>query len=374
MRDVLFSADCHVVEPIDLWNERLPVALRHRAPRRVHRDDERWDIVIHVGGKDVRAMTFEAENFEHDDDHPGPGSGYEPEERMKDLLADGISGEVLYPTMGNFGWSMPEADVCVAYAQVYNDWLAETFGPYPHFFVRPAMIPVHDLDAAVREVERAARLGLQAAMIPLTPPEGRPYFLPEYEPLWSAIEAQGVPVSAHIVTGTPARMLAAGAGARASAPKINVSGEVRAGFAAQALLHDLIVGGVLERHPALQIVLVETGIGWLAWAMEAMDRVYDRAPLRRARNAAGLSFRPSEYVRRQCHATFMCDRVGVANRHLTGVEPLLWGSDYPHPEGTYPNSRRVTDELFEGVPPDERAAMLGGTAAKLYGVVPLAAP
>ncbi len=80
MRDVLFSADCHVIEPIDLWNERLPVALRHRAPRRVHRDDERWDIVIHVGGKDVRAMTFEAENFEHDDDQPGRGSGYEPSE------------------------------------------------------------------------------------------------------------------------------------------------------------------------------------------------------------------------------------------------------------------------------------------------------
>ena len=370
MSDWLFSADCHVVEPIDLWNDRLPKHLRERAPRRERREGGGWNIVIHVGGRDVRAMTFEAENFEHDDDQPGPGSGYEPEERIKDLRADGLSGEVLYPTMGNFGWSMPEADIGAAYARVYNDWLAETFGTRPEFFVCPGMIPVHDLELAIAEVERIAKLDLHGAMLPLTAPEGRPYHLPQYEPLWDALEAHGLPVSAHIVTGTPAHVLAGGFVNRQAGPPISLLGEIRGAAPAQVMLHDLVVGGVLERHPALQFVMVESGIAWLAWLMESMDAIYDRPPMRRARRAAGLSLRPSEYLRRQCHATFMNDRIGVANREITGVEALLWGNDYPHPEGTYPNSVAKVEALFADVPDDDRRAMTGGTAARIWGFGP----
>ena len=367
MSDRLFSSDCHVVEPIDLWNDRLPSGLRERAPRRQPREGGGWDIVIHVGGKAVRAMTFEAENFEHDDDQPGPGSGYEPEERMKDLRADGLSGEVLYPTMGNFGWSMPEADVSAAYAAVYNDWLAETFGSRPDFFVCPGMVPVHDIDIAVAEIERIARLGLHGAMLPLTPPEGRPYHLPEYEPLWEALDAQALPVSAHIVTGTPAHVLASTSVHRESAPPISLLGEIRGAAPAQVMLHDLVVGGVLERHPELHFVMVESGIAWLGWLMESMDSIHERAPMRRARRAAGLSLRPSEYLKRQCHATFMSDRIGVANRAVTGTDALLWGNDYPHPEGTYPNSVAAVSDLFAGVSDEERRAMTGGTAARIWG-------
>lgn len=373
MADKLFSSDCHVVEPMDLWNDRLPKALRARAPRREPREGGGWNIVVHVGGRDVRAMTFEAENFEHDNDQPGPGSGYEPEERMKDLKADGLCGEVLYPTMGNFGWSMPEADIGAAYARVYNDWLAETFGARPDFFVCPGMVPVHDLDLAVAEVERIAGLGLHGAMLPLTAPEGRPYHLPEYEPLWDALDAHALVVSAHIVTGTPAHVLAAGSSHREGAPPISLLGEIRGAAPAQVMLHDLVVGGVLQRHPNLHFVMVESGIAWLAWLMESMDAIHDRPPMRRARRAAGLELRPSEYLRRQCHATFMDDLVGVRNREITGVEPLLWGADYPHPEGTYPNSIARVGELFAGVPDEERRAMTGKTAASLWRFEPAAA-
>ena len=370
MTDWLFSSDCHVVEPLDLWNERLPANLRDRAPRRERRDGGGWNIVVHVGGRDVRAMTFEAENFEHDDDQPGAGSGYEPEERMKDLRADGLSGEVLYPTMGNFGWSMPEPDIGAAYAAVYNDWLAETFATKPDFFVCPGMVPVHDLDLAIAEVERIGKLGLHGAMLPLTAPEGRPYHLPEYERLWDALDALGLPVSAHIVTGMPARALAASSVHREKAPPISLFGEIRGAAPAQVMLHDLVVAGVLERHPNLHFVMVESGIAWLAWLMESMDSIYQRAPMRRARRAAKLSLLPSEYVKRQCHATFMNDPMGVANRGITGIEALLWGNDYPHPEGTYPNSVEKVKELFAGVPEDERRAMTELTAASLWGFPP----
>jgi predicted TIM-barrel fold metal-dependent hydrolase len=235
------------------------------------------------------------------------------------------------------------------------------------------MIPVHDLDLAIAEVERIARLGLPGAMLPLTPPEGRPYHLPEYEPLWDALDSQQLPVSAHIVTGTPAHVLAGGFVNREAAPPISLFGEMRAAASAQLMLHDLVVGGVLERHPTLHFVMVEAGSAWLAWLMESMDAVYDRPPMRRARRAAALSLRPSEYLRRQCHATFMSDRIGVANRDVTGVEALLWANDYPHPEGTYPNSLAKLDQLFAGVPTDERRAMTGGTAARIWGFEPASA-
>ena len=113
-----------------------------------------------------------------------------------------------------------------------------------------------------------------------------------------------------------------------------------------------------------RIITVETGSSWLAWVMTQMDEVYEKHHMWAIPK---LSMKPSEFVRRQCHVTFQNDPVGVANRGFTGVEPPMWGSDYPHHEGTWPHSHEVMDRVLAGVPDDEKRMILGGTAARIFG-------
>ena len=122
--------------------------------------------------------------------------------------------------------------------------------------------------------------------------------------------------------------------------------------------------GVLQRFPGIHFVTVETGAGWLGWILEHMDLIYHDHQMW---VSPKLDMLPSEYWKRQGHTCFMNDHVAVNNRHFTGVQTLLWGNDYPHHEGTWPHSQKAIDEMFAGVPDDEKRQIIGGTAAKIYG-------
>jgi predicted TIM-barrel fold metal-dependent hydrolase len=129
----------------------------------------------------------------------------------------------------------------------------------------------------------------------------------------------------------------------------------------------LACGGVLERYPDLHVVLVEVNAGWMAWAMSTLDEYY-RAHAHWAKPV--LAAPPSEYLRRQVHATFQADPVAVHNIPLTGADCLLWGNDYPHPESTYPDSGAVLDGLLGGVDEPVARQVVGGNAVRLFGFEP----
>ena len=161
-------------------------------------------------------------------------------------------------------------------------------------------------------------------------------------------------------------------------------------FPAEQAIASLVGSGVTQRFPDLHFVFVEFGAYWLAPLMASMEKSFTlgigqdptvgsgvpspdgRPPV--LHRILGMNdkwpypLRPSEYVRRQIHVTFQDDPGAIAARHLTGIEPLLWGNDYPHPEATYPRSLEALEGLFSGVPADERAAIVGGTAARLFGI------
>jgi predicted TIM-barrel fold metal-dependent hydrolase len=124
------------------------------------------------------------------------------------------------------------------------------------------------------------------------------------------------------------------------------------------------MAGVFERFPRLHAITVETGSAWLAWVTTTMDEIYEKhAMWARPKLAAA----PSEYVKRHVHVTFQHDPVGIHNRVFTGVDALLWGSDYPHPEGTWPHSRAALAAQLAGVPDDEQRRIAGATCARLFG-------
>jgi predicted TIM-barrel fold metal-dependent hydrolase len=123
--------------------------------------------------------------------------------------------------------------------------------------------------------------------------------------------------------------------------------------------------GVLERFPNLKMVFVETGAGWFAYCCERMDEAFEE---HEQWVKPKLKEPPSHYAKTQCHVTLGADRAPLLTREITGIEPLLWASDYPHPEGTFPESQAVVERIFQGIPEDEMRAIVGGNAARLYGV------
>ncbi len=350
------SADGHVLEPLDLWTTELPASLRARGPRVEQRDGAACFV---VDDRVIRRFPRGVERSEGEAEARLGGWGRsDPEARLRELEKDGVWAEVIYPNIAFFCcYAIEDAALQTASCRLYNEWLREQFLGSPRF-VPVALLPVLELRASLAELERAAGLGFKAALLP-THADFRPYNDPAWEPLWEAAASRGVVLSFHAGTGrsqTPAH----GPGGAIVNYVVTVSGPMET-------VAYLCGSGVLERHPDLQVVMVESGAGWLAWTLDAMDDAYrEHAAFVKPK----LEALPSEYFRRQGHVTFMRDPVGIANLPHTGTGCLMWGSDYPHPEGTWPHSREILERQFKGVPQDVVNALVYRNAAELYGIEP----
>ena len=368
----IISADSHLNEPPEIY-QRLPERYRDRAPRLEIKDGKRFLI---VEGKPVIPLETPHPLNEDDkrrfwreegDDDLGRvfhrAGGTDVELRLRDQDKDGICAEVIYPH-GTFNtFTSPDPKFQLALARVYNDYYHEVFGPHPDCFVVSAVIPMKDIEDAISEAKRCAEMGFRSLSIPLRVP-ALPYNMPDYEPFWSTIEELGIPLALHIFTeaetSEETELLRPAAGEELALEVVDMA-------AAMNPMCLLISSGVLERHPGLNFVLVECGIGWLAWVLQTLDQINEK---RHMWIQPKLELKPSEYFRRQGGATFCDDAVGLANRHVTGVDCLLWGNDYPHDEGTFPHSQKVIDRVLKDVPKAERRKILGENAARLYGFPP----
>jgi len=348
---LIVSADSHVNEPHDLWFDRLPAGLRDRAPRRIQRTPEGpWEIVLNgslLGWANLDAT--EAERMEAEREAEAS-----IDVRLAMLATEGISAEVVYPTIGLYGWSLPDAELGVACCRAYNDWIFERLGGLSARVRLAAMIPTWSPAGAIAEIERSAARGFATALVPII--ASPDWNHRQWEPMWSALTAAGLPAAMHQGTGHEMIWV--------RGPGAATTNLVATQAVAPRTATLLAASGVLERHPDLHVVLVEVNAGWLAWTMHTADEYY----LAHAHwSHPKLTELPSHYLRNQVHATFQRDPVGVANRGLTGVECLMWGGDYPHPETTYPHSLDVLAELFVDVAPADAAAIAGGTAARIFG-------
>jgi predicted TIM-barrel fold metal-dependent hydrolase len=213
-----------------------------------------------------------------------------------------------------------------------------------------------DIDAGIEEATRLANRGCRALFLPARVQQ-RPYNEGEYDRFWAAASDIGLPLTFHSGTGHEPRVVRGPGGA-----VINYL--LGAQLDGPMVLLALSAGGALDRFPALRVVTVETGAAWLGWIMTQADAIYEDHVMYAKPK---LSLKPSELIRRQGHATFMFDPVAINNRHITGVETIMWGNDYPHPEGTWPSSQEVAAKQFADVPDDEVRAIVGGTAASVFG-------
>lgn len=358
----IISADSHVQEPPDLY-ERLPEALRARAPRQVERDGKTY---IVVDGRKPRRIDLAEARTTPDDQHRefrrDPSGGRDLDLRLRDLQRDGIAAEVIYPNQSLALYMSPEPAYQMAVARAYNDWAIEHFRPHRERFAPVGIVPVSDLDAAVHEVERTAKLGYRSIKVPITH-RARPYNRPEYEPLWSALEDTGLVLAFHAFTNSEDAYPDDWGEAEGYGGALDFMAMRMAD--GQSPVSQLLSGGVCDRHPSLRFVIVECGAGWLAWLLYVLDEQADKKHMWiRPR----LSLKPSEFFARQGFITFTDDPVALHNLPFTGADCLLWGSDYPHDEGSFPHSQAVIERTFARLPETETRKIVRDNAGRLYGL------
>jgi predicted TIM-barrel fold metal-dependent hydrolase len=368
MPGLVLSSDSHVFEPPDLWQTRIDRAFRERAPR-IERIDGADHIVVeadrvlsgiglisNAGARFAAPETISAKGRFED----VLRGGYDPEQHLRDMVLDGVAGEVLYPSQGLFYFKVADAALMSAIFRAYNGWLAEFCRADPARLKGIAMINLDDVADGIRELERAAYLGLAGAMITEYPLEDRRYDRSEYENFWAAAASLEMPLSLHTATRRQGRIR--GAGDRTLR---DASSRATKAFYPALSLCDMIFSGVFERHPRLVLAIVEFELAWAPHLLSTMDYTYrERHGEAIYRFKSGM--RPSDFFRRSVVLSFQEDAIGIRLRDLIGVDNMMWGSDYPHSESTFPQSRRILSEILAGVPEDEQQKIAAINTARVY--------
>lgn len=372
--DYLFiSSDDHIVEPPDVWEGRLERRLQDKAPRVVEADgNEYWEFegkrapnigLSVMAGRKYEDFTPKAVRFSE----MRPGC-YDPKARLADMDADGVEAEVMFATFpGMAGTTFADAKdktLGLACLKAYNDWVIDSWcAANPKRLIGQAIVPLWDVNLAVEELHRAVKLGHKALSFPNAP---EALDLPgladrAWDPLWSAVEAANIPVTLHIASG----------GMRAALPLNPAAGAPAEVFITVApssnfiTVATLLWSGIFDRHPRLRFLSVEGGIGWLAYLVDRADGTYLK---QRHWTKPVIKEKPSFYFKRNIFANFLDDPAGLATRHLIGIENILFETDYPHSDSTFPRSRELVAERFKDVPADETRKIVRDNAIKLFNL------
>ena len=368
----IISSDSHVTEPPDVWALRVGPKFKDRAPHIVQEKD--GDSSWVCDGKKMSGVSGGSEagrrfldggkiiplKHSFEDNLLG---GYIPEEHVKDMDADGVDAGLLYPTTGlGLYRSVSDSELLTALFRAYNDWLAEFCQPYPDRLKGIAMINLDDLHSGVKELKRCAKMGLPGAMITVYPHGRSSYDSPEYETLWATAQDLGIPLSLHFHTNRPdagEEFSFVHAGSRSEFT--NIDHWVRMSLA------DMIFSGVFERYPGLKVGAVEHELSWVPHFLDRMDYRYTQVRIKEGDHRFKDGILPSDYFHSNVFLSFQEDGVGVRLRDIIGTDKLLWGSDYPHPETTFPRSQQILEEILADCTEEEKAKIAGGNAARIYG-------
>ncbi|MDE0887441.1 MAG: amidohydrolase family protein [Myxococcota bacterium] len=389
---LIISSDCHAGALPSIYNEYLPTQY-HSAAR------DWWiqyvkELVARTGTffdqeavDDMAEKTGDAGQFQaFMDQTPGeiqddalfamlsdgespfsPRRGeWDMDVRVKELAEDGVAGEVIFPQMAPFGAGLLqyrnpiEPEHNLAGIRAYNRWLADFCNQNPGRHAGVALINIDDIQVTCAEIRAARESGLWGGVLLPTSTGDHPFYHhPRYEPLWETCAELDLPLQAH--SGWSPDY-----GDVPSATAMYIS---EVDMWAQRAFAALVWSGAFERHPSLKLILTETGT---AWILERLRVLEFKANLPFFQHfTTGLTLSPTEYFQRQCFvgASFMPRHEGEF-RHQIGLEKILWGSDYPHLEGTWPNTRAYMRETFEGYPESEIRALLGESALVAYGFDP----
>jgi len=366
----IVSADSHIIEPPDLWTQRIEPKYRERAPRVVREDGADFWVVDgtklgSVTGRRKRSGSIGQGSVRskgglltHSTFENTERNLHDPTLYVETNEQDGVVYSVVRPTQGIIQFCIADKALLAAACRAENDWLADFCGAHPDRMGACALIDVHDIDWAVSELQRCRRNGHVAAIIPIYPGEEINYSHPRYEPLWAAAVDQQMPISLHVLTnhdgpyGVPFSRVSYARRATADAwPRLTIA--------------DMLFAGVFDRHPEVRVESSENEGGWMPYFMWQLDWIYDNRILKR-RQQSPIERRPSEYLRENIYLSLIYDRPMIEQRHTFGVDRIMWGSDYPHEQSTHPRSQAFLAELMHGVPESEVRKMVQTNAIEFF--------
>ena len=383
----IVSADAHILEPKDLWATWLPARYQDKAPQLVKDADggDAWQFAgldpDPIGLVSTPGMAYDQFRWTGVTYEEARAGCYDGAERLKDLDLDGVDAEILFPPQRTVGHFLGDEDDEFVRAGIdaYNDFLWEQFcAPDRSRLIGMAQIPSTGIDDAVDYLRKAKARGFKGVVISNWPSGGESIG-EEDDAFWAAAQDEGIPVCNHInMQGQKARIATRKAAAAAPKGGGNVLGRTGSKANAKAVgglggvfgpststISQLIFTGVFERFPALQVAMIEIGVGWLPHFLEQMDDRYWR---NRSWGQIPIVEPPSYYWYRNMSATFITDRIGIANRHAAGIDNIMWSTDYPHHGNDWPYSRKVIDEMMLGIPADEKAKIIGENAARIFNL------
>ncbi|MEI8001886.1 MAG: amidohydrolase family protein [Actinomycetes bacterium] len=372
---ILVSVDDHLVEPADLFAEHLPAKYRDRAPKvvRTPDGDDVWvfgDTVIPnvglnaVAGRPKTDYGIDPTSFEE----MRPGC-YDVHERVKDMNAAGVLASMNFPSFPGFSGRLfanePDKDLAAALVRAYNDFvLDEWCGQYPDRFIPMALPMLWDVDLAVEEMHRVSAKGCHSLTFTENPaPLGFPsYHDDSWDPLWKAACDTETVVSVHL--GSSGQLVVTAPDAPVDVmitlQPMNIS----------TAAADILWSRVIKNFPDIKFALTEGGTGWIPYFLERADRTYD---MHRAWTGQDFGDQlPSDVFRDHFLTCFIADPVGVAVRHLIGLDNICWELDYPHSDSTWPNPGEALLAVCDGVPDAEINQMTHENAMRWYHFDPFA--
>jgi predicted TIM-barrel fold metal-dependent hydrolase len=376
------DADAHVNPTPDFWAEYLPASLRALAPRiEPGADGEDCDYVVFEGRRrKLNLIGAQAGRKGKDFKMHGRASdardgGWMPASRLEDMDADGIDAQLLF---GGGPLGTANDELFRASFDAYNRWLADFCSHSPRRLGGVGYVPMQDVEESVGMLRDFAKRGLKAVNIPAFPLSkerfaaagaggaqtlaltgdssgSRTYADPEFEPFWRASIELGVPITIHL----------GARGVRFTEPQHFLPDLLMSKFSMAEPIAVMIYGGVFQRFPELKFVSVESGVGWFAFAAEYMDRTWEK---QRYWVNSPLKEPPSFYMDQNVYGSFIHDSVGVQTRHLKGAKNIMWSSDYPHSETTFPESQDMIRELLSQIPEEDARLIVGGRAKALFDI------
>jgi predicted TIM-barrel fold metal-dependent hydrolase len=366
----IFSAVDHVVEHPDVWTQRLSKSRWENRIPHLQRSQDGTDCWVFDGGKVPLSDVLQVGALITDRSRTPtqwsdvPESGFVPAERLKAMEQDGVQYSVLYPMAAGFSGqqfgAFRDADLELACVQAYNDWLVEEWASYSDRFIAQCLVPIWPTDSTVAEITRAHGKGHRGVIFSAVPMHLRdvPHINDAaYDPVWAICQDLGMPVCFH--AGSSSQLQFPLAPTLAPQMAAALTAVIRPASAVFDLVNTLF-SRILLRFPELKMVFAESTIGWGTFILEYADHQY-------AQDHCEYELKPSEMFKRQCYLTSWYDPVRINAEHI-GTRNILWSTNFPLANSTWPNTQAFIDKCFEGVTEEERRSILWDNAAMLYKI------
>ena len=378
----IFDADVHIDPPYDMWKDYLPEAQKAKAPVIEYGDE--CDYICFEGNRRPVMMINnqagrEGKNFKMVGRLADQRNTYDPAKRLADMDLDGIDQAICFGggPLGSF-----DNDLYIASFEGYSRWVMDWASNAPHRLFPVGHAPMRDIDETIEHVHRLAKMGFRMLQLPAFPqnaeawktsseiknmksgqvsaqtgdPKGAlQYYQPEFDRLWKVLCDYGMVITFHLGGRVP----------RFGEKQHFLPDMPMSKLAMAEPIGIFVFNGIFDRFPDLRIATMESGVGWFAWYAEYADRTWEK---QRYWMDSPIDKLPSWYMDQNVWGSFIQDRTGILARDLPGGKNIMWSSDYPHSETTFPNSHAIIRRDFAGVPEAAIRDIICNNAKKLLRI------